>query len=310
MPRRVPLPPHLVGASFRSSDEAFHGVGRKRLRSPDVGHPFTGVSSVGLDLDSTVGRCIAYAPLLRPGEAFSHATAAELYGLPLPRAAWSVPLHVLSPPGVSRARTAGTVGHESSTAFELRSILGFPVVAPELAWCQLAAILDAGDLTAVGDALVTGRRNGRSRDTAATSIERLGAAVEAWGRRRGRARLDVTLPRVRVGAESRPETLLRLLLVERGFPEPVIAHPIPVDGGATVLHPDLAYPRWRLALEYEGEHHRAVKHWKRDITRREQIEAEGWRIVRVTSDDVFVHPDAFIARLRRVIRGIREAAGN
>ncbi|GAA1503386.1 hypothetical protein GCM10009761_01220 [Agromyces terreus] len=266
-----------------------------------MSHPFTAVSGVGLDLDSIRGVCLAYEPLLRPGEAFSHATAARLHGLPLPPDLPLRPLHLLAPPDMARARTAGVVGHESATPFVSWLESGLPVASPVLAWCQLAASLEVADLVAVGDALVTGRRNGRHRVQALATIDELRAAVRAWGRRRGARRLAEALPQVRVGPESRPETLLRLVLVRSGLPEPEIALPVVVGEAHEVLHPDLAYPDWRVAIEYEGEHHRDRARWKRDITRRERFEASGWRVIRVTSDDLFGDPDAMVERVRRVV---------
>jgi len=118
--------PMLRGAAIRTSDHADFDTSRARLRSKEVQHPFTAVSSLGLDLGSIVDVCRAYEPLLRPGEAFSHSTAALLYGAPLPHAAAEIrPLHVLSP-DVTRARTIDTVGHRSATAFPIALRYGCP----------------------------------------------------------------------------------------------------------------------------------------------------------------------------------------
>lgn len=301
VPRRVPIPAHLRGAAFRAGDAAFHGLGHKRLRSPDVARPFTGVRAIDPDLASPLGRSRAYEPLLRPGEAFSHATAAMLHGLPLPPAMATAPLHVLSPPRVARARTQGVVGHEASASFGVMLRYGLPVVDPVLAWCQLGAMLEEADLIALGDAIVTGRREGSVRRPPLASIDELAAGVREWGRRRGARALAAALPRVRRGADSRPETLTRLLLVDAGLPEPAIQPAIEVEDGTETLHPDLAYPEWRIAFEYEGERHLEPGRWKRDITRREKFETAGWRVVRVTSDDVFADPAGFLARMRRLI---------
>ncbi|GAA1837028.1 endonuclease domain-containing protein [Agromyces salentinus] len=308
MPRRVTVPPHLRGAAFRAADAEFHGLGQKRLRAADVDRPFTGVRSIGLDPTSIVDLCRAYEPLLRPGESFSHATAARLYGLPLPPGIALAPLHVLAPPGIARARTAGSAGHEASAPPRIEFLFGLPVVTAVSAWCQLSTVLAVEDLIAVGDALVTGRRDGRRRRPAAASVDDLDAAVRAWPPRRGARRLQLALPLIRVGPESRPETRTRLALMGGGLPEPTIAPDVCVEGGREILHPDLAYLDWRIAIEYEGDHHRDPARWKRDITRREKFEAAGWRVIRVTSDDVFGDPAALVARVRRVI-ALQTASG-
>ncbi|MDF2576269.1 MAG: hypothetical protein K0S05_3181 [Agromyces sp.] len=124
-PTRDPIPP---GGAIRTSDHAAFATTRARLRSSRVQHPFTGVSSIGLDLETVVDLCRAYEPLLRSGEAFSHATAALLYGAPLPAAYSSPsPLHIISPT-VTRSRTSGTIGHRAASRIPITLRFGLPVV--------------------------------------------------------------------------------------------------------------------------------------------------------------------------------------
>ncbi|MGW9632162.1 hypothetical protein ACWGST_15810 [Agromyces sp. NPDC055520] len=261
--------------------------------------PFTAVRSIGLDLGSVLDRCRAYEPLLRAGEAFSHQTAAMLLGAPLPEA--GPLLHVIAPPGLARPRGRGIAGHTSHEPVPVVLRLGLPVVEPALVWCQLAATLDRKDLVAVGDALVTGARTRGVRGESLTDLAELERAVGRWASRRGARQLAWALPRVRVGAESRPESLTRLVLVEHGLPEPVPNDPTPMGDGS-VLHPDLKWEHWRIVLEYEGDGHRTSRAtWQRDIRRKRDFEAAGWTVVRVTSDDLFVDQAAFIGRVRALI---------
>jgi hypothetical protein len=291
-----PLP---AGAAIRTSDhEAFHTT-RARLRSRHVQHPFTGTSSLGLDLESIIDVCRAYEPLLRPGEAFSHATAGQLYGVPLPTSARTVfPVHVLSR-DATRARGRGSIGHRSAVPVPTVLRFGLPVVAPSATWMHLASQLAREDLTAVGDFLVTGVLHGRAREGPLASIEELTRAVEESVGCRGRRNARWALDHVRVGPASRTETLLRLLIISAGLPEPAIGSPVPVGDGGLVLHPDLAYPDLRIAIEYEGDGHRDAGRWERDIERRELLEDAGWRVIRVTRRALFDTPDELIARIRR-----------
>ncbi|MGH1527292.1 DUF559 domain-containing protein [Leifsonia sp. L25] len=72
-----------------------------------------------------------------------------------------------------------------------------------------------------------------------------------------------------------------------------------------VLHPDLSIPERRLAFEYEGDGHRVERwQWHKDIERRELLEAEGWRVVRVTAHDLFGDRDAFAERLNRFVPNV------
>ncbi len=96
------------------------------------------------------------------------------------------------------------------------------------------------------------------------------------------------------------ESLLRLMLVRSGLPQPLVNPAIRV--GARDLHPDLAYLQWGVVFEYEGDGHRTdPRQWRRDIWRREAFESAGYRVVRVHSEDVLSEPEAFLARTCRII---------
>ncbi len=299
MPRRKPLP---LGGAIRTSDHALFGTTRSRLRGARVQHPFTGVSAVDLDEELVLDVCRAYEPLLRAGEAFSHTTAALLYGAPLPSHVRSPrPVHVTSPSGIARARTDGVIGHESGRVVHRGLRFGCPVVSPGTMWIQLAAMLDAHDLVAVGDFLITGVRHGSAAEPPQASVAELRRAIAEFAGARGMKSARWAIDQLRRGVDSRPETLVRLLLVEAGLPEPSVGPPIPVANGELVLHPDLAYLEQRLILEYEGKEHLDPLRWKQDIERRELFEDAGWRVIRVTSDDLFERPEAFARRVRRAL---------
>jgi very-short-patch-repair endonuclease len=179
------------------------------------------------------------------------------------------------------------------------------VVEPAHVWVQLAAMLPHDDLVAVGDRWVTPQGRGLSARAALTSIDALRAAIPARSRSAARARR--ALADVRVGPESRMETLLRLLLVRSGLPEPEVNPAYEIDG--ETFHPDLAYPQWAVVLEYEGDVHRTDQRvWRSDIARREAFESAGQRVIRVQALDVLAKPEAFLSRVARIIAQ-RQAAG-
>jgi len=247
---------------------------------------------------SVIERARVLAVVMREGDAFSHTTAAALMGAQLPRFR-DTRLHVTTTGGGDRMQRPGVVGHR---ARELPTAMwaDLPVIAPATVWVQLAPMLAHDDLVAVGDRWVTPPRRGTTRRAPLTSVGALAAAV---GRGvRGAARARRALADVRVGAESRMETKLRLLLLRAGLPEPLLNPPIRV--GDRTLHPDLAYPRWSTVLEYEGDGHRTdPSRWRSDISRREAFEAAGWRVIRVHRDDVLAEPEAFLARVCHVLAG-------
>lgn len=287
-----PLPPELRGGAIRTSTAADYGLTRARLRLPGIQHPYRGVSGGGLDLATVRDRALGLLPVMEAGQAFSHTTALALYGAPLP----PLPddLHVSVPFPRTPPRRPGVVGH-ALTASPFVLLGAMPVAPAALAWAQSAALLSREDLVAAGDYLVTGARRGTAGICA---LAELAAVAVSWSGRPGATRLAWAAPLVRIGARSRPETQLRLLIRRARLPEPVVEHPVTVAGGR-ILHPDLAYPDARLALEYEGDGHRSRAKWERDIERRELLADVEWRTIRVTSQHLYRDPVGLVTRIRR-----------
>lgn len=110
----------------------------------------------------------------------------------------------------------------------------------------------------------------------------------------------------RIGVESPKETETRLLLVDAGLPEPVVQHEVR-DGRRLVARIDLAYPQWKIAIEYEGDGHRTdAAQWRRDIQRQRELEDRGWIVVRITQLDLTDGSAALLRRIRRAI-AVRQA---
>jgi len=288
-----PLPQALTGVPFTLSQARRHGIDEIRLRAHDIHHPFHGVNLSAVP--STVHElCRAYLPVM-PAEAFfSHTTAAALLGVPLPPEVPDEPLHVsvLSPRTAPHGR--GIVGH-SLRMLAGSSLGGLPVMAPGHVWCQLAGDLSPEDLVAAGDHLIGARTR-----SAQVTVETLRALTMRLHRTKGARARAWALPRIREGADSRPETLLRLQLEELGAHDIQVNRPVVVDEGRLTLHPDLSLPDSRLAFEYEGDGHRSDRRqWALDIQRRELLEAAGWRVMRVTAADLFHDRRTFLARLER-----------
>lgn len=64
---------------------------------------------------------------------------------------------------------------------------------------------------------------------------------------------------------------------------------------------DLVYPERRIAIESEGDQHRIdPAQWHRDIEKHERLADLGWRVVRVTREQLFADPSNFVARVRRL----------
>ncbi|MBB4665314.1 hypothetical protein BKA24_000023 [Microbacterium marinum] len=302
-----PLPPAL-GSVFSVKAATDAGVSPRRLRARDLDRPFRGVrvqsTTVPTDAEGDHAlRALAYAVVLPDGHFFSHLTAAVLWGLPLPASAFrpnAVDVAVLAPSRTPRsARIRGHRMVQASTRVCVHPQLGVPLLAPASTWASLAAVLpDVRDLVAVGDAIVRVPMF-RGDGPALATIDDLAAA--ASGRRVGVERLRAALPLVRERSASRPETWCRLALIDGGLPEPELNWNVVVDGRLLACV-DLAYPRHRVAVEYDGEHHRAdARQWSRDIERHEALAAAGWVVIRVTKQHLFADAAGLVARVRRAL---------
>ncbi|AYG04462.1 endonuclease domain-containing protein [Gryllotalpicola protaetiae] len=308
---RKPIDPGFHGQAFSTAAAQLGGLTRAQLRQPVVRHPYHGVNVIEgqadplrAHLSATQIACREYSARMLPGQFFAGSTAALVWQAPLTDRFEERPLVV----GVIAPRTPPrTHGVQGIKVVEgrarLRTAFGFALVSPPDAWCQLAGELSREELVAVGDYLISGNPDdGRYRTPLATRLE-LADAVDRHARGRGAQKLRWALARVREGVDSRPESLLRLMVVAAGLPEPLVNDPTPVQGGSLTLRPDLKFPQWRVALEYEGENHWSDRRqWARDQRRRELLEEAGWKVIRVFAADVFGDPVDFIARLVTILR--------
>lgn len=125
-------------------------------------------------------------------------------------------------------------------------------------------------------------------------------------RRRGVVQLRQLVPLVNGLAESSGESWTRLEIADHGLPMPVAQHWVNVDGVPT-YRLDLAYPRARIAIEYDGQlFHSELEDQERDRVRREWLREHGWRVIVVDrfsfTDDAIT---AWIGELRGYLRLVR-----
>jgi hypothetical protein len=99
-------------------------------------------------------------------------------------------------------------------------------------------------------------------------------------------------------AESPQESRLRLVLIAGGLPRPVCQHEVYDGSGAFVARLDLAYPDLKLAIEYEGDHHRGREVFQRDLRRINRLRALGWTVLRFGAADIYREPIRIIALIK------------
>lgn len=101
---------------------------------------------------------------------------------------------------------------------------------------------------------------------------------------RGVRRVPSVLSAVDAGAQSPQETYLRLHLVNAGFPRPTTQIPVARPCGRRYFL-DMGWPDIKVAVEYDGEHHRTSRTaYTIDVERQDYLISLGWIVVRVLAD--------------------------
>ncbi len=97
------------------------------------------------------------------------------------------------------------------------------------------------------------------------------------------------------------ETRLRLVLVLRKVPGLVVQHPVADEHGHTIAWLDLACPKARLGIEYDGDGHREGGRFVWDRHRDGRLAELGWLVLRFTAGDVLHRPDRTAQRVHRLL---------
>ncbi|ROP58834.1 hypothetical protein [Curtobacterium sp. ZW137] len=285
-----PLPSRFLRTPFLVADALEQGVGRERLRRKDLAAPARGVR-VPADRLAFIDTALAHGLLLRPDQHFSHTTAARLWSAPLPRlfAAPNSELHVSTTGSGPVERRQGVIGHRvRPSRADVTTVFGVRVSTPAAFWYECRTLLSLRALVILGDHLVGVGRLASPAQLAATIHPGDRAVVLA------RAALDL----VRVGAESPMETIVRLIVVEAGFPEPDLNADVFDASGRFIGRVDMAWVELRIALEYDGDHHRTDRDtFSHDRTRGNAFTVASWLTIHVTAKDAH-HPSDFLERLR------------
>lgn len=221
-----------------------------------------------------------------PGSFISHHTAAELWGGAAPATSDT---HVTVPNRAVRSTRSGLKSHVAGEGSQTAILRGLRIGTPEQTFIDLASILDLVQLVVLGDSLIK---------TCGLTPKAFADASAAWpGRGAKRARRAARY--LRPGVDSPPESRLRLLFVLAGLPEPLVNVIIREVDGSWRRRFDLCFPSFKLIIEYDGRHHlQDSRQWRFDLRRREELDALGWRIIVITSDDLNRQPGLVLCRVR------------
>ncbi|MEV7604055.1 hypothetical protein AB0N65_01270 [Paenarthrobacter sp. NPDC089322] len=302
--RRADLPDHLTTGSFsvRASDKA--GVTRSRTRAKDLLLVSRGIRVPAASDSSGAAALRAYTDL-DDSSILVSLSAARIWNIPLPgnrSGDWRI--HLARRRGFSFPRRANVAGHLLTfLPDETVEYDGVRVTSPARTWLDLAALLSVEDLVAAGDHLVC--FHGPDFPIPKEALCTMEELSEIAGRHpgmRGVRTARAALELIRVGADSAPETRMRLALVNANLPEPVLNHTVRDDFGRPVLWPDAAYRNYRISLQYDGQHHGGAEQHLRDIERQERSLALGWLEVRISKHDLEGERPAVVHKVRRALQ--------
>jgi hypothetical protein len=297
---RTPLPDDLPASGFAVGDALALGVSTSRLRGADLNRPFWGVRSVGGTSFDLIARATAYLSSRSTPAVLSHISAAQLWGIPLP-SKWQHDdrLHVSVPPDMRAPRGAGVAGHHlrlHPSDVELRS--GIRLTSQSRTLCDLASVFGEEDLLAAADYLLWWRR---TDDDRVGRVE-IAQAISRHPTSRGMRKLRAIELQASDRSDSPPESKIRFRIVRAGLPQPDVNLELFDSRGQFLAMPDLSFARYKVALDYEGDHHRTdPEQWEKDIHRVPRLQDAHWHHTRISRSDLRDSTD-FLARLARNLR--------
>lgn len=309
MVRIAPLPETLSRAPFTVYQSRALGVTAKRLRAKDL-------SDGGRLIYVPAGRPLQVIERARvltaatPGAWVSHETAAVITDLGLPP--WlgdCASIHLSKPHELPRVRRSGVIGHRVRIIpGELADVDGIPVTAPPRTWLDLAAALPLNYLVALGDQLIRMPRPGLELRSAPYAYkDGLRLLIRQHPNMKGVEKARLALEEMRVGADSFPETFLRLALLDAGLPEPELQVRLDPDNDRSPAA-DIGYRRHRMAMQYDGAHHRTREQQSRDNRRDAAFVNAGWAYFKANADDLANGFDSFVAGIKKARFRRREEA--
>ncbi|MDV8146708.1 DUF559 domain-containing protein [Arthrobacter sp. B10-11] len=303
MQKRTDLPAHLAAAPFTFDEARASGVSASRLKRKDVvhiGRELYRPSGWNFELEAAA-RALSAAS---PGAWISHVTAARLQCQLLPPwLAGSTELHLSKPRSLPSVRRTGILGHTVlALEDEIESIDGISISTRSRTWLDLARRLSVSDLVCMGDQLIRIPRVAfEDRTQPYDTLDGLRTLVSRHPNLQGVVRAREALELMRVGADSAPESLLRLAMADACLPEPDLQMALrPSDAASPTA--DLGYRHRRLAIQYDGEHHLLDAQALSDKRRDKAFESAGWTVLILDKDDLAHGCQPAVNKIKRILR--------
>jgi hypothetical protein len=215
----------------------------------------------------------------------------------------STELHLSKPRSLPAVRRKGVFGHTVLTLEdEIELVDGIRLSTRSRTWLDLARTLPLYDLVSMGDELIRFPRvDFEGRTQPYDTLAGLRILVDRHPNLQGVVRAREALELMRVGADSGPESLLRLAMTDAGLPEPELQVPLRA-GDARSPSADLGYRHRRIAIQYDGGHHLGDAQIFSDRRRDKAFESAGWTVLIFDKGDLTDDFQQAIVKLKSVLR--------
>ncbi|WP_026555317.1 hypothetical protein [Arthrobacter sp. 35W] len=299
------LPPPLVLGPFTVTEARALGLTDGQLRHARIRRLGRGIRTLAeADDDGTPLALLARPYSLATGySAVSHETAFHIWGFPGFLPSTGSGIHIARQSPHTTPRRPGVVGHK--TQFfddEVAFVDGLWITTRVRTWLDCSRRMSEDELTVVADHLLRVPRpkfEGRSEPYA--SISDLDLILDRHKGTPGIRKARLALGQARVGSDSAPETRLRLALARARLPEADLNTPVDLGNGVE-RSPDLSFPVYKVAVEYEGRVHADPAQVDRDISREEDYQRGGWQQVRISNRHMDHEAHAAVAKVRAALR--------
>lgn len=169
--------------------------------------------------------------------------------------------------------------------------------------------------TAARTAFDHGRRYGRTLavirvdallQATALKLADIDTLIDRHRGARGLVQLREVVRLADAGAESPQETRTRLLLTDAGLRPQQTQIDVFNRFGDHVHRIDMGWPKWKVGVEYDGEQHWSKPEIRaKDIDQQAEVEAMGWRTIRVSSEILRFRPHTIVERTRAALHAAR-----
>lgn len=264
------------------------------LASGVLAQPWRGVVIHAADSLNLATRAQAALMAVGPPAALSGVTSVALHGI---SAVDDTTVHLTVPYSRRVDSRPGLVVHRAEfTSADVIELDGLAMFSLDLA---LADFLCDGDKETAFAALDEAMRR-LAPEHRGTLRDNVRDRVLERRSKRGIHRAKMLLSLATGKAESPPESILRLIVVEAGFPIPEAQYEITMIDGRKLYVLDIAWPALRIALEYDG----FAAHEERqeyDAERDQRMAGRGWITIRASAADLRA-PSRLLAELQAAFR--------